>query len=95
MKQYFSIDQNGAFRIIAKELNEALSPSFDGKFTIPISITNSKGCSVVNKINVKLSKLITQSQCPKISVTSLCEFKINQTVFDISKIKRVFLKTEF
>ena len=88
MKQYFSIDHNGEFRIIAKELNEALAPSFDGKFTIPISVTNSKGCSVSNKIYVQLSKFITQSQCPRISVTSLCEFNINQTVFDTSTVAK-------
>ena len=88
MKQYFTVDQNGAFRIIAKELNSAISPSFDGKFIVPIMITDSKGCSALVKVFLQLSKVITQSQCPKISLTSLCEFNINQTVFDSSKIDK-------
>ena len=86
MKQYFQVASNGVFKIIAKELNEALSPTNNGQFIVPVLMSSSKSCSQTVYVHVQLSKIITQSQCPKISVTSLCEFNINQTIFDSSNL---------
>jgi hypothetical protein len=95
MKQYFQITSNGVFKIIAKELNEALSPTSNGQFIVSVLISNSKTCSLTVNVYVHLSKVITQSQCPKISVTSLCEFNINQTIFDSSFFFFFFYKLFF
>ncbi len=90
MAQFFSIDSFGQFKIIANKLTESMSPYGNGTFRVPILIHDFQGCTNLVTINVQMSKMVTQSQCPKISDSAICQFSINQTYFDTSKLINLY-----
>ncbi len=90
MKRFFNVNTNGKFEIITNQLSITDSPYLNGTFDVPILITDSQNCFQSIVVTVQLSKIVTNTQCPKISDQSLCTFTINKTNFDPNRIRFCF-----
>ena len=94
MTSYFHIDSYGNFKIIVNKLENSDSPYGNGTFLVPVLLTDLHGCSNSALITVQLSKFITNNRCPQISDKALCNFSINKTDFDPSKLANKSYKNQ-
>jgi hypothetical protein len=85
MAVIFDVDSTGEFKIKVP-LTASLAIDKDGFFSVLIQITDLNLNTEIATVIVQLTNFVKENKCPKILDDALCNFTINQTTFDKSKL---------